>query len=84
MIDSLSAHPWLAKAVLAVSTATVLGAGHTIINNKVDLVKLQEQVQEIAQVRDDLKATNRSLQGISRDLAILVDREDRRHDEQSN
>lgn len=78
MIDTLStAHPWAGKVAAAVAVAALLGAGNTVITNKVDLVVLQQQINEVANVSVELKETRKELQDISRDLAILVDRANR-------
>ena len=71
-------HPWLGKVGLAVGIAAILGAGNTIITNKVDIVEIRGQVQEVSDLKEDLRSTRDELRDIAQSLAILVDREDRR------
>lgn len=77
MNDAVLQHPWASKIAMAVGVAAVLGAGNTIITNKVDLVKLQAQVSELSALRVEMKETRTALRTVSKDLAVLVDRGER-------
>lgn len=80
MVTGELAQTWGGKLLMALATATFLGAGSTVISNKLEIVALHHQVGVALEATKELKETNKQLMKLTTNLAILNDRAIRREE----
>lgn len=85
MLDPTTITQWASKAIAGIAGAAVLGLGSTVVANRTDIIHLQDEIATIVDLKGDLNKQRESmdrqqvtLEKLSKNVAVLVDREKRR------